>query len=284
MKITLSKFAGFCGGVKRAYEMVMKLNMADVKQPVYVLGSLVHNEDVVKKIEEKGICKIDYNDFLEGNYKEIGTIIITAHGSGPEIYQLAKERDIDLVDATCPKVTNVQKLSNDFSEKNYEVIIIGDKDHKEVKGIFEWGGSLGKIISKGDELENSILDKEKRVVVISQTTQDEDFFEKISQRISVKYENVKIINTICLATKNRQEELKQIAEENEVVLVIGSPTSANSTRLYEIASSLNPRSYFIERTEDIQRDWLSEVNTIGISAGASTPSWVIEEVLKFLQE
>ena len=139
MKIILSQFAGFCDGVRRAFEIVQNIESEKIKKPVYVLGSLVHNQDVVKKIEEKGIHKIDMQKFLEAKPGEIGTVIITAHGAGPKIYEIAKEKNIDVIDTTCPKVIKVQRLAQVYSKRGYDIILVGDKNHKEVQSIFEWG-------------------------------------------------------------------------------------------------------------------------------------------------
>jgi len=278
MEITLSRFAGFCGGVKRAYDMVAGLDMSKASQPVFILGSLVHNDDVMKKIEEKGIRKISPDDFANGTYDDIGTLIVSAHGVGPGIYSLAQKRGIEIIDTTCPKVTQVQKLSFLHSKNNSQVIIVGDKNHKEVKGIFECGGKRGIMVSDHDDLEKLKLDPSKKIIVISQTTQNKEFFDETSDIIKSRYPDVEIENTICLATENRQSEARKMSEDSDVMIIIGSPESANSSRLYEIAKNINSKSYFIERADDIKPEWFSGASRVGISAGASTPSWIIDEV------
>jgi len=284
MEITLSRFAGFCGGVKRAYEMVAGLDMSKTSQPVFILGSLVHNDDVMKKIEEKGIRKISPDDFASGAYDNIGTLIVSAHGVGPDIYSLAQKRGIEIIDTTCPKVTQVQKLSSLHSNSDSQVIIVGDKNHKEVKGIFECGGKRGIMISDHDDLEKLKLDPGKKIIVISQTTQNKEFFDEASDVIKSRYPDVEIENTICLATENRQSEVRKMSEENDVMIIIGSPDSANSARLYEIAKSINPKSYFIERADDMKLEWFSGASRVGISAGASTPAWIIDEVTRKVRD
>lgn len=280
MEITLSRFAGFCGGVKRAYDMVAGLDMSKTRQPVFILGSLVHNDDVMKKIGEKGIRKISPEDFKSGSYDDIGTLIVSAHGVGPDIYSLAKERGIDIIDTTCPKVSQVQKLSSLYSGDDSQVVIIGDKDHKEVKGIFECGGKRGKLVSNREDLSSLVLDPEKKIIVISQTTQNKDFFDEASDILKSRYPDVEIENTICLATENRQSEARKMSADSDVMIIIGSPESANSSRLYEIAKSINPKSYFIERADDMKPGWFREASRVGISAGASTPDWIIDEIIK----
>ena len=283
MKITLSKYAGFCEGVVRAYEIVEKIARdSKTKRPVFVLGSLVHNDDVVKKIEEMGVEKINVDEnlmnFLNSAKGKIGTLIITAHGIGPEIYKFAKDNNINLVDTTCPKVIKVQRLAESFSRRGYQLIIIGEKKHKEVKGIFEWADKKAFIVENTEDLQKLILDSAKKIAVVSQTTQDREFFDQSAKYIQEKYPQAEIIDSICMTTHDRQVEVKELAKENDVIVVIGSPKSANSKRLYEIAKRINPKTYFIERAENLQKDWFAECEKVAITAGASTPDVLIKEV------
>jgi len=288
MKITLSKYAGFCNGVQRACDIVEKISKdKKVKRPIFVLGSLVHNNDVVKKIEKMGIKKIHFDgDFSKvfDSRRKIGTLVVTAHGIGPEFYKLAKEKNINIIDTTCPKVTRVQILSKLFSEKKYQVVIIGEKKHKEVKGIFEWSGKRAIIVDSEKDIKNIELSSKEKIIIISQTTQEKDLIRLITEKLKTKFpKRVKSFNTLCNATYNRQGEIKKTARNNDLVIVIGSPDSANSTHLWKIAKRINPRSYFIERASDIKKNWLKNIEKIGISAGASTPPWIIEEVCKFIE-
>lgn len=322
MKITLSKYAGFCEGVRRAYDMIAgAVNDPRVKKPICVLGSLVHNNDVVQNLEEMGVrkMKVDRNLFknLRLMKKSIGALVITAHGMGPAIYEFCKSEKINLIDATCPRVIKVQRLAKFFSEKLHKLIIIGDKNHKETKGISEWSGNTARIVEKIGELKKLKLGSAKNITVLFQTTQDLDFAEVISSFMGNFCPNAKILNTICLATYHRQNEVKKIARKNGAVVVIGSPESANSRRLWEIARKINPRSYFVENFKQIRREWFCPhtnfsgsikfknrnnlktgksraesvyanigvgVKKIGITAGASTPSWVIEEVVEYFKK
>jgi len=284
MKITLSQFAGFCDGVRRAYEIVSELDMATVKQPVFVLGSLVHNSDVVKKIEEKGILKIDLESFIKSKVGEIGTLIITAHGVGPNIYAVAKEKNINLIDTTCPKVIKVQRLAQIFVKRGYTVVVVGDRQHKEVRSIFEWGAEKPVIVSDDQDLENIELSQAKRIIILSQTTQSKEFVERVSNFIENKYEKVERIDTICLATNQRQGEIQELARENDAVVVIGSPESANSTMLYEIAKKINKNVVFIERADALDKNFFKEIESVAVTAGASTPSWIITAVIEKLKE
>lgn len=283
MQITLSKYAGFCEGVAQAYDIVKKIAKdSETKRPIFVLGSLVHNDDVVRKIEEMGVEKISVDeylmDFLNSNKGKIGTLIITAHGIGPEIYEFAKKNKINLIDTTCPKVIKVQKLAEIFSKKDYQLVIIGEKNHKEVKGIFEWAGEKAFIIENTDDLQNLSLNSEKNIAVISQTTQDREFFYQSAKYIKEKYPQAEIIDSICMTTHDRQTEVKELAQKNVVVIVIGSPKSANSKRLHEIAKRINDKSYFIERAEELKKEWFAGCGKVAITAGASTPNFLISEV------
>jgi len=281
----LSQYAGFCEGVERAYAIVEKTAKdPEIKRPVFVLGSLVHNDDVVKKIEEMGIKKlsVDSNlmDFLASSKSEIGTLIITAHGIGPEIYEFAKKNKIDIIDTTCPKVIKVQRLARNFSKKEYQLVIIGEKNHKEVKGIYEWANKKAFIVENLEDLRTLSLNPKKNIAVISQTTQDREFFDESARYIAKKYPQAEIINSICLTTHDRQAEIKELARKNDVVIVIGSPKSANSNRLWEIAKHINSKTYFIEREDELKKGWFADCGKVAIAAGASTPKWIIEEVTK----
>jgi (E)-4-hydroxy-3-methyl-but-2-enyl pyrophosphate reductase len=289
MKITLSKHAGFCEGVKRAYEMITSAaRNPRVKKPIYVLGSLVHNADVVRGLEKMDVRKIhiDRNLFknLRSAKKDIGTLAITAHGMGPAIYEFCKKEKIGIIDTTCPRVVKVQRLAKTFSGKLGKIIIVGDKRHKETRGISEWSGNTAKVVEKVADLKKLRLSSARKIIVLFQTTQDLDFAEIINSFMSNFCPNAKILNTICLATFDRQQEVKKIARVNDAIVIIGSPESANSTRLWEIAKRTNPRSYFVENFSQIKKEWLQNIDKIGIAAGASTPSWVINEVVDYLKK
>lgn len=287
MEITLSKYAGFCEGVERAYDIVKNIAKdPKVKKPIFVLGSLVHNQDVVERIEAMGVRKLeiqgDLEDALEKLKKEIGTLVITAHGMGPRIYELAKQKGIALVDTTCPRVTKVQRLAKTFFDRKTQIVIIGEKNHKEVKGIYEWAQKKAVFVETEEDLCGFMIeDPEREIVLLSQTTQDQDFVERAVRKITEKYPRVEAIDSICLATHHRQTEVKEMAKTHDAIVVIGSPESANSNRLFEIARKNNPKTYFVENASQLKSEWFSGCHRVGITAGASTPQWVIEEVRCF---
>ena len=282
MEIYLSQTAGFCDGVKRAYEMIAALDMENVEKPVRILGNLVHNPDVVKKIEEKGIAKISREEFEAAKTGEIGTLIITAHGIGPEIFELAEEKGMAVIDTTCPKVIKVQRLAQVFAKRGYRIVLVGDKKHSEVEGIHAWGDRKAQIVSSREELKELNFSPEEKVAVISQTTQNEEFFKEVCDWVKKIHPKAEIFETICHATHDRQEEVKGLAQKFEAMIIIGSPISANSTRLYEISKELNLKTFLVENASEIKLDELTDVKSIAVMAGASTPDWIIREVMDLL--
>lgn len=289
MQITLSRYAGFCDGVERAYEIAKEAaNNPQIKKPIYVLGSLVHNQDVVDRIEKMGIRKIHVDGkifkLLNSKIKEIGTLIITAHGMGPRIYEFVRKKKINLIDTTCPRVIKVQKLAKLFLDKSRQIVIVGEKDHKEVKGIYEWTNKTAVFVENEDDLKRIELNRRKKIAVISQTTQNQEFVKKAEEFIKNKYPQVEVIDTLCLTTHHRQDEVWELAKNQDAVIVIGSTQSANSTRLWEIAKKINPKSYFVERAKQIKKTWLKDCKKVGVTAGASTPDWVINEVMAILKK
>lgn len=288
MEITLSQYAGFCDGVGRAFAIVEKIaNDPKVKKPVAVLGSLVHNNDVVRKIEQLGVLKIEMEDSLEETLEKakgkVKTLVITAHGMGPAIYELAKKKGFDLVDTTCPRVIKVQKLAKLFFDKMNQIVIIGEKNHKEVRGINEWAKKKAVFVENKESLKNISLDTKKNIVVLSQTTQDQEFVEYAANKIRSKYPKVEVFDSICLTTHHRQTEVKQMAQENDAMVIIGAPESANSNRLWEISARVNTRTHFVERVDQLKKKWFADCNKVGVSAGASTPDWIIEEIIAYIK-
>lgn len=277
LKITVGRHSGFCFGVKRAYDLacVNSKNCSDI----YILGKLVHNDDVCRDLKRRGVKEMkSINEINEG------TLIFTAHGIGPSLYEKASEKGIKIIDTTCPKVMKAQRLAKNYAEKGWRVIIFGDKDHKEVKGIREWSGNKAKIIGSLEEAKNLKLEKKKKYCLISQTTQNVREFKKIKDYLSKNLPNFAYFNTICDSTDNRQNEIRKLAKSNDAVIVIGGKDSANSHRLYEIAKSLNPKSYFIENSRQLKKNWFNDIKKVAISAGASTPEWIINDAVTKIKD
>ena len=272
MKITLGKHSGFCFGVKRAYDLTC-VNSRDCDD-VYILGKLVHNNDVCADLYKRGIKETKSLEDIKD-----GTVIFTAHGVGPGLYEKASARGLKIIDTTCPKVMKSQRLVKNFAEKKCQVLVFGDKDHKEVKSIFEWSGRKAKVVGSLKEAEKLKLNKAKKYCLVAQTTQNVEEFKKIIVYLRKNLKKFDYFNTICESTDDRQKEIRNLATENDIIIVIGGKDSANSHMLYEISKSINKRSYFIENATQLKKNWFSGIKRIAVSAGASTPEWIIREVI-----
>ncbi|MFH2104982.1 MAG: 4-hydroxy-3-methylbut-2-enyl diphosphate reductase [Parcubacteria group bacterium] len=278
MKVNISRHAGFCFGVDRAVKTCAEIS-PDIPQPLYMLGNLVHNETVVEKLKEQGIKVI--KSLAEA---EKGTVIITAHGIYPKILQEATAKGLNIIDTTCPKVTVVHNLAKKLQSEGREIVIIGDQDHIEVKGIngaVDWQAA---VVASVEEVARLDLSAEAKIGVVSQTTQDEEYFTEIVAALKRRFADVKVFNTICESTRGHQQEAKELAQNNEVMLVVGSKTSGNTTRLYHICQGLNNKTYWIDTAAELEDDWFKGMASVGITAGASTPRELVEEVAERLSK
>jgi 4-hydroxy-3-methylbut-2-enyl diphosphate reductase len=273
MKVNVSKYIGFCFGVDEAIGICDQIS-ENVKRPLQMLGDLVHNELVVNELKKKGIKVISSIDEARG-----GTVIITAHGIYPEVIRKAKELGLNIIDTTCPKVTLVHQLARKLEREGRRIIIVGDANHVEIKGINGAVGWKACVVSTVREAKDISLKPQSRVGVVSQTTQDVKRFNKIVSIIKERFTDVKVFDTICDSTKSRQEEAEKMAKKNDVMVIVGSKNSANTRRLYEISKSLNKNTYRINSSSDLNKDWFSQVGSIGITTGASTSKKVAIEVL-----
>lgn len=276
-KITIGRHSGFCFGVKRAYDLTC-VNSKDCDD-VFILGKLVHNNDVCADLFDRGIKEVKSLD----NIKE-GTVIFTAHGVGPGFYEKASKRGLKIIDTTCPKVMKAQRLAQNFADKKYSVLVFGDKEHKEVRSVNEWSGNKARIIGSLEEAKKIKLDKTRNYCLISQTTQNAEEFKKIIAYFQKNLRNFTYFNTICPSTDDRQKEIRILAKHNDVIIVIGGKDSANSRMLYEIARKINPKTFFIENDRELKMNWLKNAKKIAISAGASTPEWIIRKTVHNIQK
>ncbi len=278
MKVTVAKSAGFCFGVKRALKIA--LHTASCEKNVYMLGDIVHNEDVVKTISEAGIKKIA--KLSAGKEK---TLLIRAHGTSKETFKKAKKLGYKIVDATCLMVKEIHKIAIKKQKQNYKIIVIGDKKHDEVRGIT---GQLKKKALVVDSLKSlpskATLKKYKKAAVVVQSTQNIEEVKKIIEKLKIHIQRLEFYNTICQPTSSKQQEAKTLSLNNDIMLIIGSRTSANTKRLYEISKSLNEKSYWIQSQKDIKKNWFSGIKSVGITAGASTPNTTTKEVVKKIKE
>lgn len=276
MKITLAKSAGFCFGVRRALDLALKT--AQTRASVCMLGDIVHNEDVIAMIKEAGIKKI--KTLKNGRGK---TLLIRAHGASGASFALARKKGYFIVDATCPMVREIHKLATGAEKQGYSIIIIGDKKHDEVRGIIGQLKGRALVIDDIAHIPAARVKKLKKAAIVVQSTQNAAKAEKIVATLSGIIGDLKFFNTICGPTRVKQSEIKSMPLKNDVMIIIGSKTSANTRRLHEIAKELNPQSYWIQSKNDIQREWFTGKKTVGVTTGASTPQKTTQDVIEFLQ-
>ncbi len=278
MKIILAKTAGFCFGVNNAVSIAYNL-LENKQDKIYMLGSIIHNEQVVDDLKQKGIIKI--SDICEAD--EEGKIIVRAHGVSPDIYEEAGNRHQRIIDATCPYVNKIQKLVSEKQKEGYTIVIAGDRNHPEVQGINGWCSNKALIADNPDEVE-LFPDIEEPVCLVAQTTITKEKFESIYYKLKEKCKNVLKFDTICNATSSRQEEAAEIARISDMMLVIGSKKSSNTQKLVEICKKYCVETYLIETYGDLPPINIQKIKTLGITAGASTPERIIEEVIEKMDE
>ena len=280
MNVKTAKTAGFCFGVSRAVDRVYELIQSGVK-PIYTLGPIIHNESVVSDLEEKGVHVISRED-LES--MEHGTVVIRSHGVGKDIYQLLEKRGLAYVDVTCPFVLKIHRIVERESAAGKHIVIIGDRDHPEVQGICGWINGPFTVIKTTEEAENFLPEEDRPVCVVSQTTFNYNKFKDLVEILGKKryYNNVldifNVLNTICNATEERQKEAQEIAGEVDTMLVIGGRHSSNTQKLFEICKKECGNTYYIQSPVDLDSEMFQCSSYVGITAGASTPKKIIEEV------
>ena len=274
MKVELAKSAGFCFGVEKAVNTVYEEAKKN-DDIVYTLGPIIHNEEVVKDMKKRGVEAIAIED-LHSLPK--GTVIIRSHGVSKEIYNYVKESGHRVVDATCPFVKKIHAIVSVQSGKGKTVVIIGNPKHPEVEGIRGWGDQNTYAVENIDEFIKLDLKKDKEIIIVAQTTFNHKKFQEIIDKISLLGYDVRCFNTICNATQERQAEAKKIASNVDAMIVIGDKKSSNTGKLVEICQEECKNTVFIQTLEDLDYDALLSVDSVGITAGASTPKHIIEEV------
>ena len=275
MKVIKAQTAGFCFGVKRAVDQVYDL-AAKEKEPVYTYGPIIHNEEVVRDLEEKGVRVLNGKEDLLSVKK--GTVVIRSHGVGKEIYDLLNEHHITVVDATCPFVKKIHRIVEEQTREGRRVIIIGNPDHPEVQGIRGWGNDTTLVVENADQIEHLSVSKEEKMCIVSQTTFNYKKFQDLVEKFEKKGYDILVLNTICNATQERQVEARRIASEVDAMIVIGGKHSSNTQKLYEICQKECKNTYFIQSLGDFNPECVNSVRSVGITAGASTPNQIIEEV------
>ena len=279
MEVILAQHAGFCFGVERAVEQVYE--QAATGKPIYTYGPIIHNEEVVKDLAQKGVRVIESVSEL-AQIKE-GTIVIRSHGVARKVCELIKERGLECVDATCPFVKRIHNIVEKESEAGKRVVIIGNAGHPEVEGIMGWAKTDTTVIGTLEEAQKFIYNPGEELCIVSQTTFNYNKFQDMVEILEKKGYNGSVVNTICNATEVRQTEARKIAAKVDVMIVIGGNHSSNTRKLYEICRQECVNTYFIQTLDDLHLDLPKSVRLVGITAGASTPNNIIEEVQNYVR-
>lgn len=275
MEVVIAKSAGFCFGVKRAVDQVYE-QLERNDKPIYTYGSIIHNEEVVRDLEEKGVKVIQSEEELKAIKN--GVVVIRSHGVGKRIYDIMEDNGIEIIDATCPFVKKIHKIAKEQNEAGRRLIIIGNEKHPEVEGIKGWGNDNTLVMETPEQVENLPLKEGEKLCIVSQTTFNYNKFQDLVEKISETRYDILVLNTICNATQERQVEAKRIASEVDAMIVIGGKSSSNTQKLYEICRRECKNTYYIQTLGDLDPDCVNSVRSVGITAGASTPNHIIEEV------
>ncbi|MBC5683182.1 MULTISPECIES: 4-hydroxy-3-methylbut-2-enyl diphosphate reductase [Ruminococcus] len=277
MEVIRAKTAGFCFGVKRAVDTVYEqLEKASESTTIYTYGPIIHNEEVVKDMKQKGVIVLQSEAELDALTE--GTVIIRSHGVEKAIYDKLNAKGIKIVDATCPFVKKIHNIVQKESTNGNYIIIVGNPQHPEVEGIRGWAGIKAVVVQTKEDIDKLTIPENEKVCVVSQTTFNYNKFKELVEIILKKSYDVSVLNTICNATKERQTEAQRIAEEVDAMIVIGDKHSSNTQKLFEICKNACKDTYYIQTLDDLDMNQLGSVETVGITAGASTPNNIIEEV------
>lgn len=274
MEVYLAENCGFCYGVKRAIKLAYDSVNSESKS--YTLGPIIHNPQMVAKLADAGVGKIEALDEIDQ-----GTVIVRSHGVGPHVYEKIEGKGLEIVDATCPHVRKAQKSARSLAGEGRQVVVVGDKNHPEVRSILEWAGA--GVVAVDNEEEAEALPSYGKLGIVSQTTFSGVKFKKIVYKLLDKSSDVRILRTICTATDQRQSAAVELAQKVDLMLVVGGKNSANTTKLAQLCSE-KCKTYHIETAAELRDDWFATIKKIGITAGASTPDWIIKEVYEKCQK
>lgn len=286
MEVRLARCAGFCFGVKRAVDTVYEQQKG--KKEIFTYGPIVHNEEVVRELTDLGVKVLENKEELlaleqRNENGDQRAVIIRAHGVPEEIYTILREKEMECVDATCPFVKRIHRIVRECSQAGNQIVIIGNPGHPEVEGIVGWCKGAACVLQTMEEAQNFTPDEGKKVTVVAQTTFNYNKFQDIVEKFQHKGYNVNVVNTICSATEERQQSAAELAEEADVMIVIGGKHSSNTAKLYEICRERCPNTYFIQTLDDLRLELPKAVRLVGVTAGASTPNKLIEEVQKYVR-
>ena len=283
MNVKLAKSAGFCFGVKRAVDTVNSEIAKATNKKIYTYGPIIHNEEVVKEFKAHGVDVIEEGMDLSGI--QPGTVIIRSHGVSREVQNNLINSGFDVVDATCPFVKKIHRLVDEHSAAGYYVLVVGNPTHPEVEGIVGWiNGDDYKVISNDSDLSFLENVKERKICMVSQTTYNHRKFQDLVEIITEKGYDILVLNTICNATEERQVEASEISKEVDAMIVIGGKKSSNTQKLFEICKRECEDTYYIQTKDDLDLSVLQSIDNVGITAGASTPNKIIEEVQQYVRD
>ena len=280
MEVRLAEHAGFCFGVNRAVDLVYEQIGQNKDTPIYTYGPIIHNEEVVSELERKGVKALS-EDEIDKVPK--GIMIIRSHGVSREVQRKLEAADFAIVDATCPFVKKIHRIVDKASKENKPVIIVGSADHPEVQGIIGWCNNTPLVINSIDDIDKIPYEKDEEICLVSQTTFNSKKFQEIVDNIAKKGYYINVVNTICNATEERQQSARELASVAECMIVIGGTHSSNSRKLYEICKTECENTHFIQTLEDLHLELPKSVSLVGITAGASTPNNIIEEVQNYVR-
>src|SRR4030042_437257 len=275
MEIKLAKTAGFCMGVRRAVDIVLEIAQHETGRSIYTYGPLIHNPQTIELLKGRGIKPIDNIDEIID--KQNAVLIIRAHGIAPAQRKKIKASGVKIIDCTCPKVGYVQAIIKKHTALNYTVIIVGDREHPEVNALLGYTGGRGITVITAEDVDS--LPPLINVCVVAQTTQNYDDYKKIVSKIKKLYPQAVVFNTICSSTQQRQAEVIALADEMDAIFIVGGKNSANTKRLADLARKQQTPTFHIETAAEMEKINLVSYNSIGVSAGASTPNWIIDRVM-----
>ncbi|MCR4597877.1 MAG: 4-hydroxy-3-methylbut-2-enyl diphosphate reductase [Acetatifactor sp.] len=282
MNVELAKCAGFCFGVKRAVDTVQE--QLKTGKTIYTYGPIVHNEEVVRELEEQGVRVLNSKEeLLALEARENTAVVIRAHGVPKEICDILEQKGIECVDATCPFVKRIHRIVEEGSRNGNQVFIAGNPGHPEVEGIRGWCHGVAKVVETLEEAQKLSFDDKKQGVLVAQTTFNYNKFDNLVEIFHDRGYNGTVVNTICNATEERQRAARELAKKADVMIVIGGKHSSNTRKLYEICSSECAETYYIQTLDDLRLVLPTTVRLVGITAGASTPNKLIEEVQNYVR-
>lgn len=277
-QISLAEYAGFCSGVRKAVDLVYETIKKYPDRNIYTLGPIVHNPQLVASLEEKGVRVADIDDLKPGD-----VAIVRSHGAPSSTYEKAKKKGVILIDASCPFVKRAQNYAKMLNDEGYSIVIIGEEDHPEVRAVLSHAGKGAVVIGSNNNVQEKLLNKSDKLGILSQTTQSLKNFKEVIVELLTYAHEFKIYNTICGATTRRQNSATKLAHEVDLMIVVGGYHSSNTTKLAELCSAI-VETHHIEKPDELKPEWFKDKQKIGLTAGASTPEFVIKGVLNQIEE